>query len=142
MNNSKTVVQVIDNIRSFTPDNGNWLRLEDLLAELWATGAAGDCMPDLLGVLERYPEDESGGVLWSVVHGVESLPGYEGELIQSVQRGPSELGITMIGRLLKAGTSDVEGVTLIDLLHNVAESTAPECLRVHAARLAQRYAAR
>jgi len=136
----RTAAQVVTDIRAFQPADGNWRRLDDLLGELWVTGEAGRHVPDLLAVLERFPEDEGAGVLWSIVHGVESLPGYEAELVQSVRRQPSELGITMVGRLLNSGVSHVRGASLVGLLRDVAESAAaPDRVRASAAVWAQRH---
>ena len=70
MAKARTAAQVIADIRAFQPAGGNWRRLDDLFGELWATGAAGRHVADLLAVLERFPEDDGAGVLWSVVHGV------------------------------------------------------------------------
>jgi hypothetical protein len=124
-------------IRAFSPVGGNWRPLDDLLAELWSTGEASRHVPELLAVLERFPEEDGAGVLWSVVHGVESMPGYEAELVHSVRRRPSELGLTMIGRLLNSGASHVGGVSLTDLLREVAASgNTPEGVRTLAAELA------
>ena len=84
-------------------------------------------------ILERFPEGDGAGVLWSVVHGVEALPGYEPELVRSVRRGPSELGVAMVGRLLNAGMSEVGSVSLVSLLREVAESkAAPASVRASA----------
>jgi len=131
---ARTAAKVVADIRDFQPVRGNWRALDALLAELWATGEAGRHIPDLLAVLERFPEDDGAGVLWSVVHGVESLPGYEPELVRSVRRQPSELGVTMVGRLLNGGVSQVGDVSLIGLLREVAASAAaPQSVRESAA---------
>ena len=102
--------------------------------------AAGRHLPDLLAVLERFPEDDGAGVLWSVVHGVESLPGYEPELVRSVQRGPSLLGVAMVGRLINGGVFEVGGVSLIDLLREVSTSALFTAVRADAADWSQRHA--
>jgi hypothetical protein len=141
MAKARTAAQIVADIRAFQPAGGNWRRLDDLLGELWAAGAAGRHVADLLAVLERFPEDDGAGVLWSVVHGVESLPGYEPELVRSVRRGPSMLGVTMVGRLLNSGASEVSGVPLVGLLREIAASpAAPESVRSDAADWAQRHA--
>jgi hypothetical protein len=141
MRKARTAAEVVADIRTFQPEGGNWGPLDDLLGELWATGGAGRYVPDLLAVLERFPEDDGAGVLWSVIHGVESLLGYELELVQSVRRGPSELGVTMVGRLLNGGVSHVGGVSLVRVLQEVAVSlSASESVRASAARWAATYA--
>jgi len=135
------VENIVADIRAFRPADGEWRRLDALLDELWSTGAAAHHVPELLGVLERFPEDDGAGVLWSIVHGVESLPDYEPELIRSVRRGPSELGVTMIGRLLNSGVSQVDGASLVSLLREVAASAAaPGSVRENAADWAARHA--
>lgn len=117
---TRAAFQIVADIRAFQPVGGNWRPLDDLFAELWATGEAGRYVADLLAVLERFPEDDGAGVLWSSVHGIESLPAYEPELVLSVRQRPSELGITMVGRLLNGGVSEIGGVCLFDLLRGVA----------------------
>ena len=130
----RTAAKIVADILAFQPIRGDWRALDALLAELWATGEAGRHIPNLLAVLERFPEDDGAGVLWSVVHGVESLPGYEPELVRSVRRQPSELGVTMVGRLLNGGVSQVGDVSLIGLLREVAASAAtPQSVRESAA---------
>ncbi|MGL6095212.1 MAG: hypothetical protein ACRC7O_05335 [Fimbriiglobus sp.] len=113
---ARAVDQIIADIRDFQPVGGNWRRLDDLLGELWATNKPDRHIPDLLAVLERFPTVDGAGVLWSVVHGVESFIGYEPELIRSVRTTPSELGVMMVGRLLNAGVMQVGSVSLLGLL--------------------------
>ncbi len=114
--------QIVAAIRAFEPIAGNWLLLDDLLAELWANGPAKDHVGDLLAVFERFPE-EAGGVMWGLLHGLEGLRGYELALVRSVQARPSEMGVTMIGRLLNSGVSEIADVPLAGLLREVAAST-------------------
>jgi hypothetical protein len=131
---ARTSHQVADDIRNYQPIDGDWRPLDALFAELWATDDPGRYISDLLVVLERFPEDDGAGVFWSLVHGLESLPGYEAELIRSVQRQPSEMGVTMIGRLLNGGVSQVGGVSLRELLQSVASAVnAPASVRASAA---------
>jgi hypothetical protein len=135
----RTADRIVTDIRTFQPTGGNWRPLDGLLAELWSTGEAARHVSELLAVLGRFPEEDGAGVLWSVAHGVESLPGYEAELVRSVRQWPSELGVTMVGRLLNSGVTQAGGVSLIDLLREVAASaTAPERVKKTAAGWAAR----
>ena len=111
--------QIVADILAFQPAGGNWLPLDHLAAEQWASGAAGHHVPELLAVFEQFP-DEAGGVLWGVLHGLESLPGYEPALVRSVRAQPSEMAVTMVGRLLYGGVVHVGGVSLVGLLREVA----------------------
>jgi hypothetical protein len=106
-------------IAAIEPTSGNWLGLEALLEELWTDGSPHAAIPQMRAVFERFPSDIGAGVFWSIVHGLESLPGYEAHLVRSVRRVPSEMGVTMLGRLLNAGCDDIDGVPIRDLLEEV-----------------------
>jgi non-ribosomal peptide synthetase component F len=77
-----------------------WLRLEDLLAELWSTGPLPPhVVPALLRVFERHPATDGAGVLWSIVHGIESLPyDVSTQLRESYERVKSEMCAVMLQR--------------------------------------------
>jgi hypothetical protein len=66
-----------------------------------------------ISVFERFPDDDGAGVFWSIVHGLEALPGYEHQLLTSISRVPSDMGVTMLGRLLNAGCDDIDGVPTV-----------------------------
>lgn len=91
---------ILREISSFEPNDGEWLPLDGLLEELWSSGVTKDALPVLFGVFERYPEDDSAGVLWSIVHGVEALPfEYEALLKESMERESSLMAAVMLKRL-------------------------------------------
>lgn len=93
---------ILRDISVFRPVNDEWLALDDLIEELWSVGVQPEHLPTLLGVFERYPEDDGAGVFWSIVHGIESLPvDYEPVLIESINRNPSLMGNIMLKRLRK-----------------------------------------
>jgi hypothetical protein len=94
---------VLKDIEDFSPMHGNWRHLDDLLDELWSGGVVEGQLPILFGVFERFPEEDGAGALWSIVHGVESLPfNYESVLRRSIARQPSYMGRVMLQRLEKA----------------------------------------
>jgi hypothetical protein len=82
-----------------------WLPLDQLLDELWSAGlVTPEQLPVLLGVFEQFPTEDGAGVLWSIVHGIESLPfDYEPALRESYRRVPSEMAEIMLVRLENAG---------------------------------------
>jgi hypothetical protein len=97
---------VLKDIQEFSPVAGNWRHLDALLDELWSEGVNEGSLPILFGVFERFPEDDGGGVLWSIVHGVESLSfNYEPILRQSLQRRSSFMGRVMLQRLEQVNQS-------------------------------------
>ena len=64
----------------------------------------------MLRVFERYPDEDGAGVFWSIVHGLEALPGYEPFLVESYsKRAPSEFGVIMLGRILNSGQREIAG---------------------------------
>jgi hypothetical protein len=100
---------VLKDIDEFAPADGNWRRLDDLLDELWSEGVTQGQLPILFRVFERFPEEDGAGVLWSIVHGVESLAfDYEPFLRQSMARQPSHMGRIMLERLEKADEADIQ----------------------------------
>ena len=133
--------QIAADIAAFQPNDGNWLGLEALLTELWQVGSPQAAMPELLGVFERFPSEDGRGVFWSILHGLESLHGYQEALMMSVRRMPSEMGVLMLGRMLNSGCADIKGVPICDLLREAiarpdagseAKTTAGDFLRRHA----------
>jgi hypothetical protein len=106
-------------IDAFQPTSGNWLGLEALLGELWKHGTPQGAIPQMLRVFERFPNDDGAGVFWSIVHGLEALPGYEVHLLTSVGRVPSDMGVIMLGRILNADCNDINGVPIRDILQEI-----------------------
>lgn len=101
--NAPQAEAILQEITSFEPTSGNWLRLDDLLVELWQVGVQPNAIPILLKVFERFPHEDGAGVLWSIVHGIESLNiPYETELMASMERAPSTMGRIMLNHLFKS----------------------------------------
>ena len=100
----RRAAQVLHDIDQFQPKDGQWLSLDELLAELWTLGVLPiESLSVLFGVFERFPYDDGAGVLWSIVHGVEGLPyDYEPLLTESYRRSPSEMAKIMLTRLAKS----------------------------------------
>ena len=98
-------MEVLRDIDAFVPVDGDWRRLDDLLAELWHLGPREGHLPVLFRVFERFPDEDGAGVLWSIVHGVESLPCNYGEpLRESLARQPSFMGNIMLRRLERSAS--------------------------------------
>ncbi|OXJ26150.1 hypothetical protein CFB82_35465 [Burkholderia sp. HI2714] len=134
----RATADIAHDIATFVPEDGNWLALDLLVTELWQAGHPEQAIPALLSVFERYPEEDGFGVIWGVLHGLESLPNYEQELLRSIARQPSEFGVCMVGRLLNAGIEEVGGISLLDTLHQLAATTKSPRIREAAAGFASR----
>jgi hypothetical protein len=97
---ARTLDAVLKDIESFHPTDGVWLPFDDLLAELWDLGVPPQALAVLFSVFERFPADDGAGVLWSIVHGVESLDlDYEQPLREALARQESEMGLILLDRL-------------------------------------------
>ena len=101
---TRSYQEIIKDIRAFEPSGEEyWLPCDDLLEELWTHKITTETLKILFEVFERYPEDDGAGVLFSIVHGVESLGiPYEEELNASFKRQPSHMAKTMIRRIENA----------------------------------------
>jgi hypothetical protein len=112
---------ILQDIAQFQPTaDGNWLALEALVHELWTTEERpAEALVPLFQVLERFPDDESAGVLWGVLHKIESYPNYEAQLVHSLQRRPTDLTVTMVRRMANAGYTSVAGHPLDSLYRAV-----------------------
>lgn len=124
----RTSQDIVTEINKFEPQDGNWLKLDLLLAELWESGNQENFMTDLLKVFERFPDEDGAGVFWSIVHGVESFNSYERQLVDSLNRQPSEMGLIMLRRLINNGTKTIDGIEIskivADLISNERATTA------------------
>jgi hypothetical protein len=114
----RTVSQVIGDIGAYQPTPDGWLGLDTRLNELFGSPVPEEGIEALLGVLERFPDDDGAGVFWSIVHGLESVPGHEAALVASVRRLPTEFNTLMVQRLLNAGVRNVAGADLLLVLED------------------------
>ena len=91
--------EILEEIGKFTPDNGNWLGLEALLAELWKSPPSREWVLPLLMVFERFPDEDGAGVMWSIIHGLETIEGYESILEESARARPTWMKSVMLKRI-------------------------------------------
>lgn len=101
--------------------------LATLQSALVAVARAPDahlCIRALFAVFERFPWSDGFESFWSILHALEGLPGYERELVASVRRVPGEFNLLMVNRCLNGGITEVDGVSLRQLLGDVATSVA------------------
>ena len=115
--------EIMSDIDAFIPAEGDWIKLDALVSELFESGFATAGMRSLFGVFERFPNDDGAGVFWSIVHGLESLPAYESHLLDSVNKVPSEFGMIMLKRLLNSGRTDASGFQIRPLLERNKHSS-------------------
>jgi hypothetical protein len=116
----RSAATILRDIDGFMPTDGSWLRLDDLLNELFQQPVDAEGIKAMLRVFERFPLDKAAGPAWSIVHGLESLPGYEPYLVDSLRRRPSELGVVMLNRMLNVGQLAAGDVDIHALLDEIA----------------------
>jgi len=119
---ARPAAEIADAIDQFQPDHGDWLGLDELLDELFQRDLPDVAFDSLLGVFERFPTDDGAGVFWSILHGLESLPGYESHLVKSIQTNPSEFSLIMVHRLLNSGVEKLDETRCLALLEDVAQN--------------------
>ena len=112
---------IVNDINLFTPEDDNWLVLDGLISELWATKDQEKYIKELLAVFERFPEEDGSGVFWSIVHGIETFKSYENELLESLTKQPSEMGIIMLQRILNSGTKTIGSRKINEVIMNLAQ---------------------
>lgn len=119
MPNSQT--ELLTLIAEFDPEVQEWTELDDLVAQLCAPELTPVAIRAIFGIYERFPEEEDGyGLFWSFLHRIEKVPGYEGALIESVLRKPSEFALTMVNRILNGGHTHIGTIDLLALLRDVS----------------------
>ncbi|QDV15462.1 hypothetical protein Pan153_00760 [Gimesia panareensis] len=135
--NSSEIATAID---QFQPQEEEWLELDELLEELFESESPASGIPAMLRVFERYPTEDRAGVFWSIIHGMESLPGYEPLLIESIQSAPSESGLIMVNRLLNSGVTQINGLDLVQLFEKTTQNrSAPAEVRESARRFLKKH---
>jgi len=128
----RLIDNILNDIKLFQPTKeGNWLALDNLLQELWAEEFPREALYPLFQLLERFPNDESAGVLWGVIHGIEAYPEYETELVDSLKRHPTDLTVTMAGRIANSGQQliagqPIESIYQLVINHPKADADAKE----------------
>ncbi|MFO1005899.1 MAG: hypothetical protein U0929_08070 [Planctomycetaceae bacterium] len=119
---SRSIDGIVSAIDAFEPQDGCWLELDELLQELFQSECPTSGVDALLRVFERFPTEDGAEVFWGIVHGLENLPDYEKNLVESVSSSPSEFGLIMVHRLLNSGVDNVSGVQLLLLIEEIAKN--------------------
>lgn len=128
------IIAAIDTIDSAS-DPAQLQVLHHAMQEFFAAPDAASHVHVCFRLFERFPEDDGYESFWSILHGIESLPNYEREVIASVQRRASQFPVLMINRMLNAGQQRAGDIDLTRLLESVAVNTnCPKSVRDDARR--------
>ena len=110
----RQVKEIISDIESYKSDDGNWLRLDELVTELWESGNPEIGIDALFAVFEKNPTDDGAGVFWTILHGLETLD-YEKKLYDSLMDKPSHMTITMLKRIENTDSDTIAGKSISEL---------------------------
>ena len=119
--NLQNIISTLDGIKS-VENEAELAKLDGAVKSLLASDHPELGIGALLRIFERFPDRDGYGVFWSLLHGLESLPGYERSLVESVRRQPSEFSLLMVNRILNAGKTQVDDTNLFVLLEEVARN--------------------
>lgn len=137
MNNNTEII--VEKIKKFTPNDDDWLDLEDILAELFSCKEPELGLDAMIEIYEKYP-DEDNDVLWGMLHGIEDIGNYEMKVIESVKRKPSFFGILMINRMLNADINSIGYIDLVEILKTaVSNPFASNFIKEQALRFINRH---
>jgi hypothetical protein len=113
---------VVAQLTSFVPEDevDNVARLYEILDRLQplAPELRTPAVPAMLSVIERYPDAELGSP-GPLVHELESIPGYESFLMDSVLRQPADLNVWMVNRILNSEVSQDLRLGWLSVMHQV-----------------------
>jgi hypothetical protein len=138
----RLVSEIVVDIEKFRPSNGNWLPLDGLLTELFESGSPAQGVDAMLNIFERYPKEDGAGVFWAIVHGLESIQGYESKLIESLRKAPSEFALLMTNRLLNAESEGRIAPQVVSVLQQLAvDQTLDSGIRSEAQKIVNRHKA-
>ena len=115
MDDTQKALAIIDSIYSVT-DTDELQKLEAGLNALFQLPSPERGIETLFRLYERFPDDDGYGVFWTVLHGLEHLPGYEPYLKASVRRIPTEFNVLMVNRILNSNLSGPQRQEWLTLL--------------------------
>jgi len=90
---------LFDQICTFEPQDGDWRPLELLIEKSFQEPDPKEYYNAFFSVFERFTDDDGAGVMWSAVHGMESVGGYEKTLLHRFHKNPSFLGKVLLRRI-------------------------------------------
>lgn len=116
------IEDVVAELNAFVPvdEVDNVGRLYEILNRMQplAPELRTPAVPAILSLIERYPDAELG-MPGPLVHELESIPGYESFLRDSVLRQPADLNVWMINRILNSEVSQDVRLDWLNVINQV-----------------------
>jgi hypothetical protein len=113
------VIEALDNFVPSEDRTETLCRLYEVLDGFKEASDRSRAIPALFGVLERFP-DADLGTPGPIVHALESIPGYEPALAESVRRQPCYYTVWMMNRILNVEDAAPARREWIQLLESAA----------------------
>jgi hypothetical protein len=98
-------------------------KLRLLTNELLQQANPQRAIPQLFAVMERMPDADLGSP-GPLVHTLERMKNYQGELVASLQRAPCPLSVWMVNRILNATKNPEQRDAWLSLLSSIAINPA------------------
>jgi hypothetical protein len=111
---------IIADLNSYYGSDTTWRGLDGLVGELFQSPVSAAGLNALFGVFERHPTHDGFGVFWTILHGIESVPAYEPQLLRSLYSRPSLFAVDMVNRILNAGEREFNGVSWVTVLRQIS----------------------
>jgi hypothetical protein len=133
----RLIDDIIADLHAFTPTTHDFnyegrSYLIELTSDVLEAANPERAIAALLGVLERYP-DEDLGTPGAVVHTLEELPGYEPYLLESARNYPSPYTVQMVSHLINSTEHLPTKRDLLQLIKDIqAQEAAPETAKEQA----------
>lgn len=139
---TRSISEFSQALNTFVPeednDAANLHRLYLILEDFQELSEREKAMPAMFDLLERYPDTELGSP-GPLVHALETIPGYEILLEQSLARQSTALTVWMVNRILNSAKDETRFRQRLPRLHAALEHPlAPELVRETAANFINR----
>jgi hypothetical protein len=113
-----SIQNILIDINSFKPINGNWLELDSLVGHISIHDLNENVIESLLHVFEKYPNEDGAGVFWSILHLIESFESYDNFVLKSFENQPSEMTFIMLQRIINSSVRITPNKEIIEAFKN------------------------
>lgn len=97
--NEKSKEEILQSLEVYSLEGEDYMeRLGRLTDDVLSLDHPEEALPQMFGILERYPDEELGSP-GPLVHAIEKCRGYEEFLFDSLERQPGTLTVWMLHRL-------------------------------------------
>ncbi len=114
--------KIISDINEYRPINGFWMQMEEYVTELDSGNMLSEAVPYIFEFMERYPDVEEGRSFKMLVAGILETNDYEHELLASLKRTPTLMGLRILESKLAKGEDTLCGLCCGELLEDIVNT--------------------